>query len=57
MRGASSGEWTGDRIDVSIGRGKARILYDDEVEASAVAKGRRKQKQKRRRWWKFGLGG
>ncbi|KAJ3556216.1 hypothetical protein NP233_g12030 [Leucocoprinus birnbaumii] len=28
--GGSSTEWTGDRIDIWIGRGKARVLYDDE---------------------------
>ena len=50
-------EWMGDKIDISIGRGKVRLLYDDEsydvfrrklcVDAAVKEK---------KRWWKFGKG-
>jgi len=53
-------EWMGDRIDISIGKGRVRLLYDDEsvdvfipMEHHSVAGAGKKEKK---RWWKFGKG-
>jgi len=53
-------EWMGDRIDISIGKGKVRLLYDDEnvdvfrpMEHHSAAGVVKKEKK---RWWKFGKG-
>ena len=53
-------EWMGDRIDISIGKGRVRLLYDDEsvdvfrpMGHYSVAGAVKKEKK---RWWKFGKG-
>jgi len=51
-------EWMGDRINISIGKGRVRLLYDDEsvdvfrpMEHHSAAGAVKKEKK---RWWKFG---
>ncbi|KXN82738.1 Peptidyl-prolyl cis-trans isomerase A2 [Leucoagaricus sp. SymC.cos] len=59
-------QWMGDRIDIAIGRGMVRVLYDDEavvgegVDGDVGRSGQKERKEGRgsgngkRRWWKFG---
>jgi len=52
-------EWMGDRIDISIGKGRVRLLYDDEsvdVFRSMDHSVAGAVKKEKKRWWKFGKG-
>ncbi|KAF5349256.1 hypothetical protein D9756_009408 [Leucocoprinus leucothites] len=64
--GGGQTEWAGDRIDISIGKGKVRVLYEDEsvdvfvasVDASGGGGvGGGKKGKGKRWWWMFGRGG